>query len=96
VLAVGFCNAAYFRGLEVLGATRAAVYTYLQPFLGALAALLLLGETLRPWQLLGGAVVVAGVVLGRPRPVPVDQGKRVPSAGREPELAGRTAPARRL
>ncbi|TMC49393.1 MAG: DMT family transporter [Chloroflexi bacterium] len=71
VMAVGWCNLAFYIGLEHLGATRAAVYGYLQPFLGAVVAFLALGETLRPLQLAGGVVVIAGVVVGRPRPAPV-------------------------
>lgn len=67
ILSSAFCNVAYFTAIEELGATRVAVFTYLQPFLGAVAAMLLLGETLRPAQLAGGAVVVVGVIAGRPR-----------------------------
>jgi drug/metabolite transporter (DMT)-like permease len=38
---------------------------YLQPFLGAVFAAWLLGEKLVAVQLLGGAVIVGGVALGR-------------------------------
>jgi drug/metabolite transporter (DMT)-like permease len=38
---------------------------YLQPFLGAVFAAWLLGEKLVAVQLIGGAVIVGGVALGR-------------------------------
>jgi len=38
---------------------------YLQPFLGAAFAALLLGETLSGLQLAGGVVIVGGVALGQ-------------------------------
>jgi drug/metabolite transporter (DMT)-like permease len=94
VLAVAYCNLAYYHGLETLGPTRAAVYTYMQPFLGAVAAFLMLGETLRPLQLTGGAVVVAGVLLARSRLMPVGLGPGLPAGEIGPELAGGTTRSR--
>jgi drug/metabolite transporter (DMT)-like permease len=78
VLAVAVGNSAYYAGVQKLGPTRAAVYVYLQPFLGALFGVAILGETLRPVQLLGGVVVVLGVVGGRPRAVPVSEQQQGP------------------
>lgn len=78
LLSSAFGNVAYYRGLQLIGATRAAAFTYLQPFLGAIAARLLLGEELRPTQLLGGGVVVAGILLG---------GRASASSAVEPEVA---------
>lgn len=49
--------------LRLLGAAREAAYFATAPFLGALAALPLLGERLSLTQLLGGAAMVLGVVL---------------------------------
>jgi drug/metabolite transporter (DMT)-like permease len=51
-----------------VGPGRAAVYLNLQPFLGAVLALLVLSEGLKPVQVAGGAVVGAGIVLARVRP----------------------------
>jgi drug/metabolite transporter (DMT)-like permease len=48
-----------------VGAARATLYMYLQPFLGAVFAAWLLGENLVAIQLIGGAVIVGGVALGR-------------------------------
>jgi drug/metabolite transporter (DMT)-like permease len=54
-----------FRALHRVGAARATLYMYLQPFLGAVFAAWLLGEKLVAIQLIGGAVIVGGVALGR-------------------------------
>jgi drug/metabolite transporter (DMT)-like permease len=58
-------NILYFRSLRGIGASRATLYMYLQPFLGALFAALLLGESVTLVQLVGGAVIVGGVSMGR-------------------------------
>lgn len=58
-------NWLYFRALHRVGAARATLYMYLQPFLGAVFAAWLLGEKLVAVQLVGGAVIVGGVALGR-------------------------------
>lgn len=49
--------------LRLLGAAREAAYFATAPFLGALAAIPLLGERLSLTQLLGGAAMMLGVVL---------------------------------
>ena len=48
-----------------MGAARATLYMYLQPFLGAVFAAWLLDEKLVAVQLVGGLVIVGGVALGR-------------------------------
>ena len=58
-------NLLYYVGVRRVGASRAAVYQYLQSFLGVLFAVSLLHEPLRPLQVLGGVVVVTGVLLSR-------------------------------
>ncbi|MHB1641013.1 MAG: DMT family transporter [Candidatus Dormibacteria bacterium] len=69
--AVALTTWLYLPGVRRLGPARTAVYGYLQPFLALLAALALIGESILPWQLLGGVIMIIGVVLGRPRPLPV-------------------------
>ncbi len=69
--AVALTTWLYLPGVRRLGPARTAVYGYLQPFLALLAALVLIGEPILPWQLLGGVIMIIGVVLGRPRPLPV-------------------------
>lgn len=58
-------NVLYFAALRRVGAARATLFMYLQPFLGALFAALLLGETIGAIQLVGGVFIVGGVALGR-------------------------------
>jgi drug/metabolite transporter (DMT)-like permease len=58
-------NVLYFTALPRVGAARATLFMYLQPFLGALFAAILLGEQIGAFQIAGGAVIVGGVALGR-------------------------------
>jgi len=65
-VALGFLL--YTIAVRRLGPARVAAYSYLQPFLSVVAAALLIGEPILPLQILGGVLMVAGVVGGRPRP----------------------------
>lgn len=58
-----FAYILWYRGLQMLTASQAAVYIYLVPVFGLLAAWLVLGEQPTIFLLLGGAVILAGVVL---------------------------------
>jgi drug/metabolite transporter (DMT)-like permease len=58
-------NVLYFGALRRVGAARATLFMYLQPFLGALFAALLLGEHIVALQVFGGVFIVGGVALGR-------------------------------
>jgi drug/metabolite transporter (DMT)-like permease len=62
-------NLLYFTAIGRVGASRAAMYQYIQSFLAVVFAVLLLGEPVRVLQLLGGVVVVGSVVLSRQRSV---------------------------
>lgn len=53
----------WYRGLRVLSPSEAAVYLYLVPVFGFLAAWLVLGERPTPFLVLGGATILAGVIL---------------------------------
>lgn len=53
----------WYRAVEVVGASRAAIFMNLQPVVGLALAALLLAEPLTRWQLVGGAFVLAGVAL---------------------------------
>jgi drug/metabolite transporter (DMT)-like permease len=72
-------NLLYYTAVRRIGASRAAVYQYLQAFLGVLFAVLLLREQVTLVQLVGGAIVVGSVVLSRssrrPIEVPADEGR---------------------
>jgi drug/metabolite transporter (DMT)-like permease len=52
-------NVLYFRSLRRIGASRATLYMYLQPFLGVMFAALLIGERVTLVQVLGGVVSVS-------------------------------------
>jgi drug/metabolite transporter (DMT)-like permease len=57
----------WFAGVGRVGTARASVYLNLQPFFGAVAALLLLSEEILTLQWVGGTVIVAGILLSRVR-----------------------------
>jgi drug/metabolite transporter (DMT)-like permease len=53
----------YFLGLQYLGPTRAIIASCLEPVFSILLAALLLGEVLRPIQILGIVLVLAAIVI---------------------------------
>ena len=55
----------WYRGVQVLGPTRTAMYSNLQPVIALGAAWALIGEVPTPWQALGAGTIIAGVVLTR-------------------------------
>jgi drug/metabolite transporter (DMT)-like permease len=55
----------WYRGVRVIGPTRTAMYSNLQPVIAVLVAWLMLGETPTPWQALGTVSIMAGLVLTR-------------------------------
>lgn len=64
----------YYRGVRVLGPTRTAMYSNLQPVIALLVAWVVLHETPSVWQWTGGALVMTGLLLSRsskarPRPM---------------------------
>ncbi len=60
-------NLLYFTAIGRVGPSRAALYQYVQTFLAVLFAVFLLNEQVTLVQLVGGAIVVGSVVVGRPR-----------------------------
>lgn len=50
-------------GIQKLGATRAAIIATCEPIFTAVLALIFLGETVQPIQWVGGAVIIASVIL---------------------------------
>lgn len=68
ILYAGICTsviayACWSRGIEVIGAARAGVFLHLVPVYGALLSTLLLGEAIRPYQLIGLGLILAGVTM---------------------------------
>lgn len=69
-------NLLWFNSIERVGPSRAAIYTNLQPFFGAIFALLILSESFTRLQIAGGFLIAAGIVLSRrehPALVPQEQ-----------------------
>ncbi|HEY3522563.1 MAG TPA: EamA family transporter [Candidatus Limnocylindrales bacterium] len=68
ILAGVVTNLLYYAGVRRVGASRAAVYQYLQSFLGVALAVILLREPFGIAQAVGGTVVIVSVVLSRQDP----------------------------
>ncbi len=62
------CTFMYLSALKELGATITNVYINLMPFVGVLAAFMVLKETLYPLQILGGIIIVIGISLANLKP----------------------------
>ena len=52
----------FFAGLQKLGAAQASMLSTLEPVVTVLLAALLLGESIAPTQMIGGALILAGVL----------------------------------
>jgi probable blue pigment (indigoidine) exporter len=81
LLALVLSYVLWYRGLRALTPSQAAVYAYLVPVFGLLAAWLILDERPTLYLLLGGATILAGVILTNSaprarRPVPGRGGAR--------------------
>ncbi|HEU4919140.1 MAG TPA: DMT family transporter [Candidatus Limnocylindrales bacterium] len=64
-LAAGISNVIVLNGVRVVGPTRTAALQFLVPALAVVFAAIFLAEEIRPGQVLGGVVIVAGVMLTR-------------------------------
>lgn len=67
VLAVGLSYVIWHHGVEHLGSARTAVFSNTVPIVALVTAWLALGETPGPLQLVGAALIIAGVLLTRLR-----------------------------
>jgi drug/metabolite transporter (DMT)-like permease len=65
VISMGVAYFFWYRGLRVLGPTRTAVYSNLQPIVALLAAWAFLGEIPTVFQGIGAVTIIAGVFLTR-------------------------------
>jgi drug/metabolite transporter (DMT)-like permease len=63
VLCTGLAYVLYFRVMERVGPARTLTVTFLIPVFAVFYGVLLLGETVTPWMLLCGGVVVLGTAL---------------------------------
>ena len=78
VMAIGF----FFRGLQLIGSTKASVLSTLEPVVTIVFSALLFGESFTLLQLLGGVAVLAGAVLivsGQEKPAAAAEEKAVPN-----------------
>jgi drug/metabolite transporter (DMT)-like permease len=60
-------NILWFTAISRVGPSRASLFSNIQPLLGVAFALVLLGEHLTRWELLGGAIIVGAVLVERLR-----------------------------
>jgi drug/metabolite transporter (DMT)-like permease len=63
VIATAFAVQAFYAGARRVGAARASLISTVEPIYTVVLAALLLGESLAPVQLLGGALILGGVLL---------------------------------
>lgn len=86
---------AFFRSIELVGATTASIVSTLEPLTTVVAAGLWLGEVLRPAQWAGGALILTAAVLIATAPVAVPRRGRQPAGrGTATASAAPTPPAR--
>ncbi len=82
-MAAGVANVVVFHGLKLLGPTRVTAFQFLVPPLAVVMAAVFLGEAIRPVQVVGGVIILAGVALLRsgswPRRLAVGPGGGPPS-----------------
>jgi drug/metabolite transporter (DMT)-like permease len=60
-------NILWFTAISRVGPSRASLFSNLQPAIGVGFAIVLLGEHLTRWEVIGGALILAAVVLERSR-----------------------------
>jgi drug/metabolite transporter (DMT)-like permease len=58
-------NLLWFTAVDRVGPSRAALFSQTQPFFGVLFALVLLGEHLNRWEIVGGVAIALGIVAER-------------------------------
>lgn len=75
-------NLLWFGAISRVGPSHAAVFANLQPFLGAIFALLILSEPIGRLEIAGGLAIAAAIVLSR------DRRPAVPAPAAEPRPAG--------
>ncbi len=58
-----FAFSAWYKGIEKIGAARSSVFVNLVPVFGVLTSVILLKESLKFYEIIGGLLVIVGVVL---------------------------------
>ena len=80
-LSAGFANVIVFHGVKLLGPTRVTALQFLVPPLAVGMAAVFLDEAIRPIQIVGGVVILAGVALLRRGSWPSGRTRRDGPAG---------------
>ncbi len=65
-------NILWFTSISKVGPSRASLFSNMQPAFGVVFALLLLGEHLTRWEVAGGFLILAAVLLERSRRTPLE------------------------
>jgi drug/metabolite transporter (DMT)-like permease len=81
LLAAAFANVIVFNGVRLLGPTRVITLQSFVPAMAVVLAYIFLGEPIRPAQVVGGLIIVAGVALTRiasTRPAPAGRRSAAP------------------
>lgn len=65
ILSVGIANVVILNAVRLLGPTLVTNFQYLIPFATVVLAFTFLGEAIQPFQVAGGAIIVAGVLIAR-------------------------------
>ena len=63
-------NILWFTAISKVGPSRASLFSNMQPLFGVLFAIVLLGEHLTRWELVGGAAILSAVLVERSRHAP--------------------------
>jgi drug/metabolite transporter (DMT)-like permease len=53
----------YYMGIEHLRSTRASIVATLEPISAGILSFIFLGEVLTPWQIFGGFLVIAAIII---------------------------------
>ena len=64
-------NILWFTAIDRVGPSRASLFANMQPFFAVVFALVILGEHLNRWEIVGAVAIGAGIVLERTQHVPV-------------------------
>jgi drug/metabolite transporter (DMT)-like permease len=64
-------NLLWFTAIDRVGPSRASLFSNLQPFFGVVFALILLGDRLDAWEVVGGLLIFSGIVFERVRRRPM-------------------------
>jgi len=65
-------NILWFTAIDRVGPSRASLFANLQPFFGLMFALILLGEHLNTWEVIGGVAIFGAIALERLRRRPME------------------------